>query len=142
MSDRIGFLVVNQKTGHLLEGKDHAAKVFDDERSARSACQVLSANKPVALNYENMVKSLLKGSTFCFDTEEGHRKFISRLRNDMANKPFIKFSEDRARVRWRYEKKPEAAPANVVTDAAVASNAPATGSGQFNPDVLVRTPFP
>lgn len=143
MGQRIGFLVVNQKTGYMLEGKDHAAKIFDREADARGACKALSAERPVPLNYDNLARSLLKGAAFCFETEEGHRQFLNRLRNDISNKPMVAFSQDRQFVKWRFEKKPDAAPANVVNDAAAQVPAKqSAGPGTFNPDILVRTPFP
>jgi hypothetical protein len=140
MSQKIGFLVVNRKTGYMLEGKDHAAKIFEREADARSACGVMSSNNPVALDYGSAAKSLLKGSTFCFDSEEGHQKFLARVRNDPGNKPFVAFSQDRHRIRWRFEQKlPTAAPANVVGD--VAAQVPLKqepGPLAYNPDILVR----
>jgi hypothetical protein len=142
MGQRIGFLVVNQKTGYMLEGKDHAAKIFDREADARGACKALSFERPVPLNYDNLARSLLKGASFSFETEEGHRSFLNRLRNDMPNKPMVAFSQDQHFIKWRFEKKPDAAPANVVNDVAAQVPAkPGAGSSPFNPDILVRTPF-
>lgn len=143
MSDNIGFLVVNQTSGYLIEGKDHAAKVFETLANARSACGVMQKWAPVRLRYTDAVRSLLKGSALCFDTEDGHAKFLKKVRNDMANKAFLTLSQDRNFIRWRVvAHDPNASPgAGVVADA-IAQTAPASSppveTPAFNPAVLVR----
>lgn len=101
MSKHFGFLVVSRRTGYMLEGKDRAAKIFGSEKDAKSKCQVLNQQVPVHIPYEHVTQSLLKGSAFCFESEEVYQKFMYRLRNDSAHKPFIEFSQDRTFVKWR-----------------------------------------
>jgi hypothetical protein len=143
MSDNIGFLVVNQTNGYLVEGKDHAAKVFETLANARSAISALQKWMPVRLRYTDAVRSLLKGSALCFDTEDCHRKFLKRVRNDATNKAFLTLSQDRNFVRWRtIPHDPNANPAASVVSDAIAQTAPASGppveTPAFNPAVLVR----
>lgn len=102
MSKHFGFLVVSRRTGYMLEGKDRAAKIFGSEKEAKSRCQVLNQQVPVHIPYEHVTQSLLKGSAFCFESEEVYQKFMYRLRHDAAHKPFIEFSQDRTCVKWRH----------------------------------------
>lgn len=102
MSDRIGFLVVSQKTGFLLEGKEHATKIFDNRRAAQSACNPVGGQVPVPLLYYDMVQALLSGTVFCFVTEDGHSRFLKALRCDPSNAAFLDYSQDRELIRWRH----------------------------------------
>lgn len=109
MSDqRIGFLVVNRRTGFIIEGKEHAARVFDTERQARSACNPIQPQVPAQLTYDDLVKALISGTTFCFEGTEAYGRFIKHLSHDASNRPFLIFSHNKARVRWRHEPVPAA----------------------------------
>jgi hypothetical protein len=140
MSNHIGFLVVSQKTGYMLEGKDHAAKIFELEADAKSQCAPMSGKKAVPIDYDSAVRSLLKGAAFCFDSEEGYRKFLARVRNDTVNKPFTKFSTGPDFVRWRFTPEPGSHSPDGLRAAAAKAAPVATPPGQipFNPHILVR----
>jgi len=101
MSKHFGFLVLSRRTGYLAEGKNHAAKVFESAQSAKQACRPLSDQAPAPIAYAAMAVSLLKGSAFCFENEALHVKFTKCLRNDIANKAFLAYSQDRNFVHWR-----------------------------------------
>lgn len=125
----------------MMEGRDHAAKIFDTQGEARRACKPFQDQVPVAVTYANLAKSLLKGAPFCFETEAVYDRFIKALRNDMSNKPFLSFSRDRNFVRWRHTPNAKADPAsNVGADARsepVPAAAPSVES-RYNADILVR----
>lgn len=137
MSKYTGWLVVSQRTGYMQEGKDHAAKVFDTQAAARRACKPLSDQLPVPITYPDLAASLLKGSAFCFDTADGHSKFIKCLRNDLSNKPFTVYSQDQAFVRWRHqvEKLADQVAAPVKMES---PSKPSTEAMLFNPAILVK----
>lgn len=127
----------------MLEGKDHAAKIFDTMPIARRACKPLQDQVPVPLPYHKLVRALLEGSAFCFDTEDGHARFLKQLRHDTSNKAFLAFSEDRNFIRWRHTAKSDAKPdhnpgvaAGPPVPAAPAA-APSTETF-FNPAILAR----
>ncbi len=144
MSKYIGWLVVSQRSGYMLEGKDHAAKVFDTQAIARRACRPVSDQVPVPILYHDLAATLLKGSTFCFETDDAYGKFIKCLRHDAANKPFLVYSQGRACVRWRHKNEnndPKTDPrAGVVSD--TLAQAPAAmkpmETSPFNPAILVK----
>jgi len=142
MSKQLGFFVVSKRTGYMLEGRDHAAKIFDTNAEARRACKPLQDQIPVPVQYADVAKALLKGSAFCFDNEIVYDKFIKGLRNDLPNKPFIAFSKDRNFVRWRHTPDAKTNPApDVAADArreTVSASAAPVQTTQFNPDLLVR----
>jgi hypothetical protein len=141
MSDYIGFLVVNQEDGFCLEGKDHAAKIFEHRSDAISACGVMSKRTVFRLRYEMAIQSLLKGSAFMFDSDEGLARFHKKLRNDMAHKPYLARSQDRTYVRWK-DPAPGSGPAAGMAANAPVQTAPAgqppVEAPAFNPAVLVR----
>jgi hypothetical protein len=124
MSKKFGFLVVSRRTGYMLEGKDHAAKLFETLVIAKQAGRPLSDQAPVQISYDTLAASLLKGSAFCFDTDELHAKFIKCLRNDQGNKVFLPYSQNRLFVRWR-----------ASTQLVSVSD---KNKIEFNPDVLVK----
>jgi hypothetical protein len=144
MSDYIGFLVVSRKDGYLLEGKDHAAKVFERRADAQSACGALQNREVVRLRYDVAVQSLMEGSAFSFDCQEGLERFQKKVRNDMAHKPYLAKSQDHTLVRW---KESDARPAEndspgarMVSDAAAqaaAASQPSVETPKFNPAILV-----
>lgn len=144
---RIGFLVVNQRTGYMQEGKDHAARIFDGPIAARLAIRPMTPEVPVPLSYEDMVRSLLKGSSFCFDTDEGFNKFVARVRNDPGNRPFVAYCKDRTFVKWRHAKPELTQDIPIPTqDIPLPTLAPAEqapvpkpeATMQFNPAILVK----
>lgn len=141
MSNQLGFFVVSKRTGYMLEGRDHAAKIFDTQGEARRACKPLQDQVPVPVTYASLAKSMLKGAPFCFDNEGVYARFIKYLRNDIANKPFIAFSQDRNFVRWRHTPHAKTDPAaDVGADArreAVPVSTPPDAT-RYNPDILVR----
>jgi hypothetical protein len=100
--NKIGFLVVNQRTGNIAEGRDHAAKIFESIQTARAGCKPLSADQPVPITYASLVQSLLQGTPFCFDTDDAYARFVKAVRNDPANRPFLEYSRDRTFIRWRH----------------------------------------
>ena len=147
--NHVGFLVVTDDTGYLLEGRDHAAKIFETAADAKAQCSSLSKRRPVRMDYDEMVRSLIKGSAFCFATEAGHTKFLKRLRNDPGHKAFIELCRDRNFVSWRIQNAPSAQAVHNDTGVAVLKNpdpAPADRPpveageppGPFNPQILVR----
>lgn len=148
MSDNIGWLVVSETTGYLLEATGHAAKIFDTLPDAKSAKPALGRWQPTRLTYTELTKSLLDGSAFCFTNPDGHQKFLRKLRNDLVNKAFAKHSQDAAFVRWRVTndktETPAPAPgvgARVVIDDTPKAPAPAeppVEAPPFNPSILVR----
>src|SRR5208337_5097319 len=145
MSKYIGWLVVSQRTGYMLEGKDHAAKVFDTQSVARRACRPLSDQVAVPIPYRDLAAALLKGSAFCFETDDAYDKFIKCLHYDAANKPFLVYSQDRTRVHWRHQNEKDAPKtdprAGVVSDT-LAQTPPAPKPSvealPLNPAILVR----
>ena len=145
MSRYIGWLVVSQRTGFMLEGANHAAKIFDTQAIARRACKSLSDQLPVPIPYPDLASALLKGSAFCFETGDAYGTFIKNLRNDAANKPFLVYSQDRTYIRWRHSnEKPVAKTdphASVAADPSAktvpAPSAPVEASS-FNPAILVK----
>jgi hypothetical protein len=108
MSKNVGFLVVNRRTGFMLEGQDHAAKVFDTDRLARLACKPLQPQISVPVMYGDLVKALIQGTAFCFDGPMAYSKFIKNLSHDVSNKPFLNFSQNPAKVHWRHVPAPVA----------------------------------
>jgi hypothetical protein len=98
----LGFLVVNPKTGFMAEGKEHAARVFENLLAARQACKPPTPKVPYEITYETLVKSLLSGIGFCFESEATYAKFIKQLSHDMGNRPFLAYSRDKNLVRWRF----------------------------------------
>jgi len=149
MSEHVGFLVVTAETGYLLEGRDHAAKIFETPADAKEQCPPLSKRAPVKLGYEEMLRSLFKGSTFCFANEGAHTKFLKRLRNDPGHKAFVELSRDRDFISWRV--KNETPTQSVRNDPSVAVHQapdpvppaqPPVEAGEpvtaFNPAILVR----
>jgi hypothetical protein len=139
--NNIGFLAVKQKDGYLLEGKDHAAKIFERYGDARSASGILEGRQVVALRYDEAVQSLLNGSAFCFDCDEGLARFHRRLRNDMAHKHFLAKSQDKTYVRWKKLVSSDSAGAGLAADAAAQTAPPGQSpveASVFNPAVLVR----
>lgn len=145
MSSRIGFLVVNPKTGFVLEGRDHASKIFADEKEARRACKPMAGQVPMRIAYRDIVSALLLGSSFCFDSEDTHKRFLGLVRNDPENRPFTAYSKERDLVRWRHTNEkvlPKTNPcAGVATNPGAApvpaKNPPVEGTG-FNHEILVR----
>lgn len=145
MSKYIGWLAVSPRTGFMLEGKDHAAKIFDTQAVARRAVRPLQDHVPVPVTYRDLVASLLKGSAFCFDNDDGYTKFVKCLRYDLAHKVFLVYSQDRAFVHWRHKNEKDVAKtdpgAGVAPDPAVKappSTNPPVEAQAFNPDILVR----
>lgn len=129
----------------MLEGANKAARVFESRETARRSCVPLQSQVPMPITYEQVVHSLLHGSAFCFDTEDGHARFLKRLRNDPGNKPFVDFSRNREFVRWRHsnEKHSEkpGVGARVVGDVvvkAVPAEKPPLEVSEFNASILVR----
>lgn len=145
MSKSLGFLVVNVKTGLMLEGKNHAAKLFGSRNEATHACRPLSSDQVFPLAYPMVAESLLKGTAFCFSTPEVHLRFLKNLRNDPANKPMAAYSQDRSYVRWRKpvetstpKTEPGASVAARPVDAAGSAKKPSVETPGFNPSILVR----
>jgi hypothetical protein len=134
MSKYIGYLVVSRRTGYMLEGKDHTARIFDSEAIARRACKPFQEQTPVPIPYHHVARSLLDGSAFCFETEEGYAKFMKCLRNDTSNKPFMAYSQDRNCIRWRHTAKTTPKP----EASAPVQNVP--GPEVYNPAILARGP--
>jgi len=141
MNERIGWLVVKQKDGYLLEGKDHAAKIFEERTDARSASGILASREIVPLSYDAAVQSLLNGSAFCFDHDEGLARFHRRLRNDPAHKHFLANSQDRTYVRWKEKPTASGQPgADLAANAAAQAIPPGPSPVEapvFNPEILV-----
>lgn len=140
MSKQFGFMVINRRTGFLLEGKQSSARIFDNQAAARRACRLNRPEEPLPLTYEQLTQSLLKGASFSFDSEEGHRKFLVALRNDPANKALSAYSQDREFIKWRHEAK---TPNDTSVDngsgvKVVPAKQPSVEAPTFDPAILVR----
>lgn len=100
MSKHLGFIVVDEVTGFILEGPDHAALVCENRSSARSYCLPMTDRSVRPITYFELTKSLLDGAVFCFESEAVHTRFLRALRNDPSNKKFFPASLNNDRVRW------------------------------------------